>query len=75
MRGKSMARSQQMVTFQKKTAGRACRFILPRILTVLLSSVDGLLQLRSGGELGHAAGGNFDGGSGLRIASVARLAL
>jgi hypothetical protein len=41
----------------------------------LLAAIDGLLQLGAGGELGDPAGGNFDGGPGLRIAAVARLPL
>ena len=58
---------------QEKTAGPTPCRVSRRL--VLLAAVDGLFQLCAGCKFGYAAGGNFNSGSGLRIASISRLPL
>jgi hypothetical protein len=60
---------------QKKTAGPTpCRSKYPKSLGSLFL-VDGFLQFRAGGKFRDLAGGDFNRGAGLRIASIARLPL
>jgi len=73
---RAKGRRQGADFWAKKQTGRADALpFLISVGTYLLAAVDGLLQVRAGGKLCYATGSNFEGGPGLRIASIARLPL
>ena len=58
-----------------KTKNGRTNFLPSRIRASLFTAVDRFLEFSSGSELGYTAGGNFDRGTRLRVASIAGLPL